>query len=104
MSDQESNRLPAGIHNLKSEETGCRHEASHTFRVQGHIDQVFGLFDQLDPERDGTGVGLALVRRIIEAHGGRIWVESDGRGGGSSFCFTLPPIAGMVPRPESGAS
>ena len=51
MSDQESNRLPAGIHNLKSEETGCRHEASHTFRVQGHIDQVFGLFDPVS-ERD----------------------------------------------------
>jgi hypothetical protein len=35
----------------KSEETGCRHEASHTFHVQGHIDQVFGLFDPVS-ERD----------------------------------------------------
>ncbi len=56
----------------------------------GDLDQVFGLFRQLDPGRDGTGIGLTLVQRIVEVHGGRIWVESEGRGHGSSFCFTLP--------------
>jgi signal transduction histidine kinase len=55
-----------------------------------HREKVFGLFDKLDPRSDGTGVGLALARRIIEVHGGRIWVESEGRGSGSTFCFTLP--------------
>jgi len=54
-------------------------------------DKVFGLFEQLDPRIEGTGVGLALVKRIIEFHGGRIWVESAGQGQGSAFCFTLPP-------------
>ena len=55
-----------------------------------HHERVFGLFTQLDPQVDGTGVGLALVKQIIEMHGGRIWVESKGHGQGCSFCFTLP--------------
>jgi signal transduction histidine kinase len=53
-------------------------------------DKIFGLFEKLDPEVEGTGVGLAIVKRIIEIHGGRIWVESGGIGCGSAFCFTLP--------------
>jgi signal transduction histidine kinase len=52
-------------------------------------ESVFGLFDKLDRASEGTGIGLALVKRIIEFHGGRIWVESDGKGQGSVFCFTL---------------
>jgi PAS domain S-box-containing protein len=53
-----------------------------------HFDRVFGLFNKLDPRSDGTGIGLALVKRIIEVHGGRIWVQSQ-VGTGSTFFFTL---------------
>jgi signal transduction histidine kinase len=52
-------------------------------------ERVFGLFNKLDPTADGTGIGLALVKRIIEVHGGRIWIESEGNGTGTTFCFTL---------------
>lgn len=52
--------------------------------------KIFGLFDKLNPTSEGTGIGLALIKRIIEVHGGRIWVESEGLGKGSTFCFTIP--------------
>jgi len=55
-----------------------------------HYDRVFGLFNKLDVKTDGTGIGLALVKRIIEVHGGRIWVQSE-PGTGSTFYFTVPP-------------
>jgi PAS domain S-box-containing protein len=59
----------------------------------GDRERVFGLFDKLDPQAEGAGIGLALVKRIVELHGGHVWVESEGRGRGSAFCFTLPAPA-----------
>jgi PAS domain S-box-containing protein len=56
-----------------------------------HAERVFGLFEKLDPKSDGTGVGLALARRILEYHGGGIRLESDGVG--STFVFHLPKAA-----------
>ncbi len=53
----------------------------------GH--KVFGLFEKLDNSTEGTGIGLALVQRIIEVHGGSVWFVSDGGGKGTTFYFTL---------------
>ena len=55
-----------------------------------HHQRVFGLFERLDPRVEGTGIGLALVKRIVEVHGGQVWVESGGSGLGTTFCFTIP--------------
>lgn len=53
-------------------------------------ERIFHIFTQLDPESDGSGLGLALVKKIVERYDGRIWVESTGAGQGSCFRFTLP--------------
>jgi PAS domain S-box-containing protein len=62
-------------------------------------ERIFGLFNKLDPNMEGTGIGLTLVRRIIEVHGGHIWVESE-LGEGATFYFTLS----QVPQKEQNHS
>jgi len=80
---------------------GCRRQETDTvFYVKDngigidpqHFDSVFELFWRHDKKTVGDGVGLAITRRIIEAHGGRLWVESEGEGTGSCFCFTLGKV------------
>ncbi len=53
-------------------------------------DKVFGLFEQIYPDGDGTGIGLTLVKRIVEVHGGAIELASEGEGCGCTFTFSLP--------------
>jgi PAS domain S-box-containing protein len=76
-----------------------RENGTYIFRVRDngigfdprYADQVFGLFKRLhnNEKYRGTGIGLAVCKRIVEIHGGRIWAESE-PGKGSIFSFTLP--------------
>jgi signal transduction histidine kinase len=54
-----------------------------------HASRIFAMFSRLNGETEGNGIGLAVCRRVVEAHGGRIWVE-QAEGGGSAFRFSLP--------------
>lgn len=67
------------------------HVRDNGIGIQGeYLERVFNLFERLDTGIDGTGIGLALAKRIIEFHEGKIWAESDGPGCGTTFWFSLP--------------
>jgi two-component system, LuxR family, sensor kinase FixL len=86
---------PQGVVTIRCEDTG----SSWLFRITDngpgiearYYERIFRIFQTLTPrdQRESTGIGLALVKKIVELYGGRVWVEST-VGEGSTFLLTLP--------------
>jgi PAS domain S-box-containing protein len=73
--------------------------------TQDNYERIFGAFEQVDStlarRQQGTGLGLALTRRLVQLQGGSIWVESAGLGKGSTFTFTIPWVESQF-NPSAG--
>ena len=88
MGDQVSPKIDIGSRNDGEETVFFVKDNGMGIDGEEH-EKVFGLFYKVDRKSEGTGVGLAIVKRIIEVHGGKIWIESE-LGEGCMVCFTLP--------------
>jgi len=101
MGDQKEPRVEIGVETRGAETVFFVRDNGIGIDPRYHA-KVFNLFEKLDPRAEGTGLGLALVKRIVELHQGRIWVESLGQGQGACFCFTLPGAVGKQKSEDSG--
>jgi len=88
--------LTAMSHELRSSQKFVRISVTDTGIGLKHKDQerIFNVFEQIETSASrkyqGTGLGLSLTKQLVELHGGRIWVESEGEEKGSTFIFTIP--------------
>src|SRR5262249_48829875 len=77
MGDQPAPRIEIGVTKRRNHRVIFVRDNGSGIAPEFH-EKVFGLFERIEPRIEGTGIGLAIVRRIVEAHDGRVWVESDG--------------------------
>jgi PAS domain S-box-containing protein len=89
MGDQPKPRVEIGVEQRGTETVFFVRDNGAGIEPRYH-EKVFSLFEKLNPKIEGTGMGLALVKRVVELYKGRIWVESGGLGQGANFLFTLP--------------
>jgi signal transduction histidine kinase len=90
MGDQPQPKIEIG-HHLDTGETVFFVRDNGIGIAPDQHEKVFEIFYKIDKKSEGTGAGLAIVKQIIEVHGGRTWIESDGtKGKGCTICFTLP--------------
>ena len=93
MGDQTDPNIEIGTQGIDKDGKPILYIRDNGIGIESHqLETAFGLFQKLDISAEGTGVGLALVKRIIEVHGGRVWIASDGRGQGTTVFFTLPVL------------
>jgi signal transduction histidine kinase len=90
MGNQSEPRIEVGLSGFDSNERAVLFVRDNGIGIEPEYhERIFGLFNRLDPNIEGTGIGLTLVKRIVEVHGGKVWVESK-LGEGAAFYFTLP--------------
>jgi len=93
---------------ISAERSGAAHEWTFTVVDDGigiepqYAERIFMIFQRLHPKDEyaGTGIGLAMCRKIVEYHGGRIWLDTDAPAGLTTFRFTLPVLEEETPRHE----
>ena len=101
MGDQAKPRVEIGVEQRGGETVFFVRDNGIGIEPRYH-EKVFSLFEKLNPKIEGTGMGLALVKRVVELYKGRIWVESGGLGQGANFLFTLP--GAIIVEAETGQS
>lgn len=99
MGDQEQPLINIGVVEQEHEQTPVFYVRDNGMGIAAeHSERIFALFAQLNTRSSGSGLGLAMVKKIVELYQGKVWLASEGENKGSCFYFTLP--RSLLPRGE----